>query len=308
MFSSATRQVFEHARQFLEKRTVPVLIEGESGTGKELVARYLHCGDTTRNRPFIALNCAAMSAELFQSELFGYASGAFTGARSGGSPGKLALAQGGTLFLDEISAMPLDIQARLLRVVETREYYRVGGIKKCLTDARFVFATNHPLAEEVARGRFRRDLYYRINVGYLVLPPLRQRRVEILPLAEAFLAEFNDKHGRHVQNFTAEARHYLYTRAWEGNVRELRNMIERAVILARSHTLTVADLDRGGYSPATATDHHVAWTLPPEGFDLEKHELELVRQALHKHHGNKTRTARYLRLSLKALQSRLRKL
>jgi transcriptional regulator with PAS, ATPase and Fis domain len=307
IFSDAMRRVFEQVRMFHTKRDVPVLIEGDSGTGKELVARYLHYGDTTVAGPFVALNCTAMSTELFQSELFGYEGGAFTGAKATGSPGKLELAQGGTLFLDEIGEMPLEFQVRLLRVLETREYYRVGGLKKLRTDARFIFATNCSLVEAVAAKRFRNDLYHRLHVGHIVIPPLRERRTEILPFAEAFLEEFARKHGVQIQGFSADAQQYLYSHPWEGNVRELRNTIERAVILAEGPVLTAAALSGIRYNP-TPLAPTTTWELPEEGFALEKHEIDIVRRALQKHRGNKTQTARYLGLSLKALRSRLQKL
>jgi DNA-binding NtrC family response regulator len=306
MFSEATRRVFEHAHLFRSKRDVPVLIEGESGTGKELVARYLHYGHESPG-PFVALNCTAMPAELFQTELFGYEGGAFTGAKPAGSAGKIELAQGGTLFLDEIGEIPLDFQVRLLRVLETREYYRVGGLKKLHTDTRFIFATNRTLATEVAQGRFRRDLYYRIDVGHIVVPPLRERREEIVPLAEAFLTEFNQRHGKIFQGFSADAQQYLCSQPWEGNVRELRNTIERAVIISDGLKITMASLGRVPYTTGMVL-HANEWQLPDEPFDLAQHELDIVRQALAKHAGNRTQTAKYLGLTLKALQSRLRKI
>lgn len=307
LFSDVMRQVFAQALVFSARREVPVLIEGESGTGKELVAHWVHLGDSSTPGPFVALNGAAMSAELFQSELFGYEGGAFTGANPRGSPGKLDLAQGGTLFLDEVGEMPLELQARLLRVLETRQYYRVGGLKTLRTDARFVFATNHILATEVAQGRFRRDLYHRLNVGHLFIPPLRERRAEIVPLAEAFLAEFCQRYGKHFQGFTPEAQQFLHGQLWEGNVRELRNTVERAVILAQNTRLTVADLD-GVARLASAPLSRLDGELPPDRFDLEQHELAIVRKALAKHGGNKTRTATYLGISLKVLRSRLERI
>lgn len=309
IFSEVMQRVFEQARMFHSKRDVPVLIEGESGTGKELVARYLHYGDTSIVGPFVALNCTTMSTELFQSELFGYEGGAFTGAKTTGSSGRLELAQEGTLFLDEIGEMPLEFQVRLLRVLETREYYRVGGLKKLHTDARFIFATNRSLAEAVAEKRFRNDLYHRLHVGHIIIPPLRERRAEILPFADAFLAGFNRKHGTTIQGFSADAQQYLCTASWEGNVRELRNTIERAVILSEGPLLTAAALMGGARSTPTVLPPNAStWELPETGFALEQHEIDIVRQALHKHGGNKTQTARYLGLSLKALRSRLRKL
>lgn len=297
---------FEHAHLFRSKRDVPVLIEGESGTGKELVARYLHYGHESPG-PFVALNCTAMPAELFQTELFGYEGGAFTGAKPAGSAGKIELAQGGTLFLDEIGETPLDFQVRLLRVLETREYYRVGGLKKLRTDTRFIFATNRTLATEVAQGRFRRDLYYRIDVGHIVVPPLRERREEIVPLAEAFLTECNQKHGKTFQGLAADAQQYLYSQPWEGNVRELRNTIERAVIISDGLKITMAALGSAPHTTGMVL-HANEWQLPDEPFDLAQHELDIVRKALAKHAGNRTQTAKYLGLTLKALQSRLRKI
>ncbi|MCL6478779.1 MAG: sigma-54 dependent transcriptional regulator [Peptococcaceae bacterium] len=175
VFSQAMKKIFQQARKLHTDRSIPVLIEGETGTGKEVIARYIHYGDGNVTAPFVDLNCAAIAPNLFESELFGYEAGAFTGGTPRGQKGKLDLAQGGTLFLDEITEIPTDLQAKLLRVIQEKEFYRVGGLKKIKTDVRIVCATNVDIEKKVEEGAFRRDLYYRLNVGRISLPPLRER-------------------------------------------------------------------------------------------------------------------------------------
>ncbi|MDR2825444.1 MAG: sigma-54 dependent transcriptional regulator [Deltaproteobacteria bacterium] len=234
--SSHMRALIDEAMIFHAHPDVPVLIEGETGTGKEIFARIIHYGlstDAGKNidTPFVALNCSAIPRELFGSELFGYEQGAFTGSRSEGSPGKLELAGNGTLFLDEIAEMPYDMQPNLLRVLEDRSFYRLGGKHERKFKARIVCACNRPLAKMVQEGQFRRDLFHRLTVGHLSLPPLRKRTEEIFPLAMFFLQRETKLKKKHFISIHPDALKLLLAYPWLGNVRELKNAVERAVLL-----------------------------------------------------------------------------
>jgi Nif-specific regulatory protein len=218
-----------------------VLILGESGTGKELVARAIHAQSARRTGPFVAINCAALTESLLESELFGHEKGAFTGAAAQ-KKGKLELADGGTVFLDEIGEMAAVLQAKMLRVLQQREFERVGGTKTLPLDVRLIAATNRDLGAEAARGAFRTDLYHRLNVIALHMPPLRERREDIVPLARHFLELAAARCGRRVDGFSAEAEQALQSYAWPGNVRELENAVERAVVLGETEQVLVDDL------------------------------------------------------------------
>jgi transcriptional regulator with PAS, ATPase and Fis domain len=234
--------------------SVPVLIEGETGTGKEVLARYIHHGESAVDAPFMAINCAAIPHELFESELFGHEPGAFTGSRAEGAPGKLEQAGKGSLFLDEVAEMPLSLQPKLLRVLEERSFYRVGGVKKRRFDARIVCAGNRNMADMVERGAFRRDLYHRLRVGHLFIPPLRERQKDILPLAEHFLRREAVRKKKHFRGLAPETVDILRHYPWPGNVRELENTIERAVLMHDGDALLprhISFLSRGA-APAPA--------------------------------------------------------
>jgi DNA-binding NtrC family response regulator len=206
-----------------------VLIEGETGTGKELVAREIHTQSVRAAKPFVDINCGALPKEIMESELFGYKKGAFTGAYTD-EPGKFKLAHGGTLLLDEISEMPADAQIKLLRVIEEREFYPVGGNQKIKVDVRIIACTNKNLSERVAAGQFREDLYYRLNVCHIVIPPLRERPQDIAALTQYFMMEYAKKFSKHFQSVSPEALEILKSCPWKGNVRELRNILERVVL------------------------------------------------------------------------------
>jgi len=193
IYSKSMKEVFKTAEKLHQSPKIPVLIEGETGTGKELVAHYIHYGQGDITTPFIGLNCAAISSNLFESELFGYEAGAFTGGNPKGQKGKLELAENGTIFLDEITEMPIVHQAKLLRVIQEREYYKVGGLKGMNAEARFICATNQDPQKMVQKGTFRQDLFYRLNVGYIRIPPLRERKEAIVPLARLFLEQFKQQ-------------------------------------------------------------------------------------------------------------------
>src|SRR5271163_516785 len=296
-----------------------VLITGESGTGKELVARALHVHSGRKERPFIKVNCAAIPKELIESELFGYERGAFTGAVSS-KPGRFELANGGTLFLDEIGEIPVEMQVKLLRALQESEFERVGGIKTIRVDVRLVAATNRDLKKLIAASVFREDLYYRLNVVPIRLPALRERAGDIPLLVEHFLGKFNDRLKKHVAGVEPDAIDVLSSYAWPGNIRELENVIERAVLFCDSSKVRVQDLPpevRGG-TPAPAapvTDADLQAALSNEG-GLKEHvkvamsrlERELVSRALHQTNGNVTHAARLLKISRKGLQLKMKEL
>lgn len=302
------------AMVFHRDRTVPVLIQGDTGTGKEIIAKLIHYGTgKLAPGPFIVVNCAAISPQLFESELFGYARGAFTGANPKGQAGKFELAQGGTLFLDEIGEMPLEFQPKLLRAVAEREVCRIGTGETIPLDVRIIAATNRDLAREMQAGRFRQDLYYRLNVGTIQLKPLREEPERIEPLALQFLKEFSAQRGKHFVQIEPAALSLLRQYAWFGNVRELRNVIDRVVLLSDDDTLRVsqvrflqASAPAAMPPPAPALDLRQL-VLPPEGLDLEALEREIVDQAMRRNRGNQSQAAHFLKISRSKLMTRLQR-
>src|SRR5450432_4604196 len=252
--SPALREVLTRVEQ-VAKTSSTVLLRGETGTGKEMVARAIHINSARESRPFVRLNCAALAPGVLESELFGHEKGSFTGAVAR-RLGRFELADGGTLFLDEVGDLPLDVQVKLLRVLQEREFERVGGAETIKVDVRVVSATHRDLEKLIAAGEFREDLYYRLNVFPITLPPLRDRTEDLPRLAEHFIAKFNRTTGKTIRGCDAGAVEALMQYGWPGNVRELENVIERAMILARGSEVTAADLEftrRPSSSPATAT-------------------------------------------------------
>jgi DNA-binding NtrC family response regulator len=314
VFSDAMRAVVKMAEQFHEDRSVPVLIEGETGTGKEVMARLVHFGqESDMLQPFISINCSAISPTLFESELFGYDTGAFTGARKDGKLGKLELAQGGTLFLDEIGEMPLDMQPKLLRVLQQKEMYRVGGNKAIDLDVRVIFATNRNLKQMVAEKTFRSDLYYRLNTGRLYIPPLRERKEAILSFSQVFLDQYSKKRGRRFRFISKVAKKMLQEYDWPGNIRELKNSIERATLLfndleLKPEHLRFLQVDETDFVTSEQALVPGRIVLPDDVLDIEQLELEIVRKALKKFDNNKSKTADYLCITRSALRSRMNKL
>lgn len=283
--------------QDVARTPATVLLHGESGSGKELIARMIHLASPRRNGPFIALNCAAIPENLLESELFGHERGAFTGAIQA-RRGKFELAQGGTIFLDEIGEMPPLLQAKLLRVLQERTFERLGGTLQIKTDVRVIAATNRNLATEVAEKRFREDLYYRLNVFPINLPPLRERADAIPLLVRHFCARFSAASGvRKPVRVTAEALALLQRHAWPGNVRELQNVIERGVILARGE-ITPEILPHEIQEPAA----------DGRGGLLKHREKESIVKTLQRYKGNRRQTADALGISLRTLQYRLKEL
>jgi two-component system response regulator AtoC len=291
-------------------RSVPVIIDGETGTGKEIIARMIHYGEKAQSpAPFITVNCSAITPTLFESELFGYEEGSFTDARKRGMKGKFELSQGGTLFLDEIGDLPLDMQPKLLRALEERKIYRIGGAKEIELDVRIICATNRDLEKMVQEGSFRRDLFFRLNIGRIHIPPLRERREAITPLALLFLDRFSREKSKAFKFIHKEAAKILQDHEWRGNVRELQNTIERVVLLyndeeVRSEHLTFLTCGEAP-DPSASQIKPGHLILPPDHLDLKELEGEIVRKALRMFNGNKSRTAAYLGLSRSALRSRL---
>jgi len=283
-----------------------VLVSGESGTGKEVVAREIHAHSRRRDCPFVAINCAAMPESLLESELFGHAKGAFTDARTS-EPGLFARANRGTIFLDEIGDMPFGLQPKLLRVLQERTVRPVGGREEVPIDVRVIAATNRDLESAIEEGRFREDLYYRVNVVRIVLPPLRARVSDILPLAQHFLTLFASRSGKQVTGLASPAAEKLVAYAWPGNVRELQNCMERAVALTRFEQIVVDDL------PEKIRDYRRSHVLvasddPSELVPLEEVERRYVARVVEAVGGNKTAAARILGIDRKRLYRMLERL
>jgi DNA-binding NtrC family response regulator len=281
-----------------------VLLGGESGVGKDLIARAIHEKSRRASGPFIKINSTAIPENLLESELFGYEKGAFTGANAS-KPGKFELADKGTLFLDEIGDVPAVTQVKLLRVLQEREFERLGGTRTIKVDVRLIAATNRDLREALEQGTFREDLYYRLNVVPIDIAPLRQRKEDIPDLVNLFISRFAGDSGKPVESITPEAMQILVNYHWPGNVRELQNIIERACALAKGTVLKVDDIHLD-VRPARITNG--ASNFLPEGMTLEQWEDEMIRESLRRANGNKSQAARLLGLSRNALRYRLSKI
>jgi DNA-binding NtrC family response regulator len=305
--SEAMRRVYDAISQVAESR-INVIVRGESGTGKELVARAIVALSSRRNKPFISLNCAALPENLIESELFGHERGAFTGA-SEAKPGQIELADGGTLFLDEIATLTLPLQTKLLRVLEDRQVQRLGGRQARKIDFRLICATNEPLEEMARKGKFREDLYYRIHVVPIQLPPLRERVGDVALLTDYFLRVHLTANGLEQKRLTPDALAALEEHSWPGNVRELENLIQRLVIMVSGPTIGLEHLPQ--QLLAQSVTAHEAILLPPEGvrFDDEIRELEvaLLEAALRRSDGSKAAAARLLHLDSQRMKYLCRK-
>ena len=306
--SEKMKKAIELAKRVAASDVNTILLQGETGTGKDLFARAVHQSSVRRNAPYLAINCAALPATLIESELFGYEKGAFTDAKSR-KEGLFEQAQGGTIFLDEIGEMELALQAKLLRVLEDNRFRRVGGLKDLSLDVRVIAASNRDLKQEAAEGNFRLDLYYRLSVIQIEIPPLRERGDDVLLLARFYIERANQKRGAaKLKGLAKETAKIFKNYDWTGNVRELRNVIERASILEDSEQVTTEHLpaDLLGKSGAHVSPGRIV-NLPPEGVSMEAVELELARQALARENGNLTRAARLLNISRDQLRYRLKK-
>jgi transcriptional regulator with PAS, ATPase and Fis domain len=293
-----------------------VLITGESGTGKELVATALHAGSSRRSNPFIRINCAAIPKDLMESELFGYERGAFTGAVTS-KPGRFELADGGSLFLDEIAEIPVEMQVKLLRALQESEFERVGGIKTLKVDVRLITATNRDLKKEIAEGRFREDLFYRLNVVPIILPPLRERVGDIPMLVRHFIEKYNKRLSKKVQGLEPDAVEVLQEYGWPGNIRELENMMERMILFAEGPIILAKDLPEPlkeadtvkiplpflSASPATQAEASMKDIVKQAAAELER---DLIGKALVETGGNVTQAAKKLKISRKSLQNKMK--
>ncbi len=298
-----------------------VLVTGESGTGKELIAKAVHRGSSRRDKPFIKVNCAAIPKDLVESELFGHERGAFTGA-VGSKPGRFELADGGTLFLDEIGEVPVEIQVKLLRAIQESEFERVGGIKTLQVDVRLIAATNRDLKALIAEGRFREDLYYRLAVVPVALPPLRDRREDIPLLVRHFIQKYDERLGKRVEGIEPEAMELLLGYSWPGNIRELENLMERSVLFADGPLIQASSLpdslrERGPQPPVPiAAVGPLGAIAAPSGASMKEIvrqaqadlERELIGRALEETAGNVTRAAKRLQISRKSLQVKMKEL
>jgi two-component system, NtrC family, response regulator AtoC len=297
-----------------------VLITGESGTGKELIASALHHHSPRANKPFIKINCAAIPKDLIESELFGHEKGAFTGAMSS-KPGRFELADEGTLFLDEIGTIPLEMQVKLLRALQESEFERVGGITTIRVNVRLIAATNADLKADAQSGRFREDLFYRLNVVPIILPPLRDRKDDIQHLVAHFFEKYNKRLGKKVERLSSEALDCLKRYSWPGNIRELENVIERGVLFAEGSELTkeelpnaLRDYERESQKPLSKDTGDIPLRSPvgPLKEIVKQHtdslEKDLIARALEETHGNVTKAARRLEISRKSLQNKMKDL
>ena len=302
--SKAFEKAINQARQFACVGS-PILIIGESGTGKELFAQSIHNASTRRDGPFVAINCAALSENLLESELFGYSEGSFTGAAKGGKAGLFEMAHGGSIFLDEISEIPLSFQSKLLRVLQENEVRRIGDDKVLSLDIRIITATNKDLREQVGRALFRQDLLFRLNVLTIKVPPLRERREDIFSLFQRCVTEFSKRYHKKMALISGEARRLLEEHAWEGNVRELRNIAERICVLNSESTISgemVRDmLNDSGTSPAEAKGQD----SPPE--DDDHAEREKLKSLMEKYNGNRGKIAGYMGIDRSTLWRKLKK-
>jgi DNA-binding NtrC family response regulator len=307
--SRQTQYLMEVLDKVARSEASTVLVQGESGTGKELVAKWIHYSSNRAEKPFIAINCAAVPATLLESELFGHEKGAFTDAKAT-KKGLFELADGGTVFLDEIGDMEMGMQAKLLRFLEDRSFRRIGGGRVYTVDVRIISATNKDLQKSIEEKSFRNDLYYRLQVIPIFLTPLRERKEDILALASHFVELYNKDFNKKVQGIAGMAERMMLDYSWPGNVRELKNVIERAIILGNDETLLLdhLPLEIVAKSSQQVIDIPMsAFRLPPEGIDIEEVEKELIRQALEITEWNQSKAAKKLNLGIDAFRYRMKK-
>ncbi|MGE5353324.1 MAG: sigma-54-dependent transcriptional regulator [Acidobacteriota bacterium] len=302
-------RVINQVERLAQSGDTTILLEGESGTGKEVFAKFIHQQSPRKNNAFISINCAAIPKELAESELFGHEKGAFTGAAQKTKLGKFELADGGTILLDEIGELSLDLQVKLLRVLQERTFYRLGGEKEISVNVRVIAATNRNLEEEIKRGNFREDLYYRLNVAKVIIPPLRERKEDIPLLAYRFLREFEVKFNKKIKGIDEDALIFLENQYWKGNVRELRNTIERAVLMLDGDELKEQHFSflSTGKAPAMDDDKFIL-KIPAKGVGIDLVLRTLILKTLDITKGNQVKAAKILGLSRSKLRYRMEQL
>jgi two-component system, NtrC family, response regulator AtoC len=305
--SRKMKDLLDMAEKLARSPDTTVLIEGETGTGKELLAEYIHFLSPRSSFPFIPLNCGAVPKDLFESELFGYEKGAFTGALDKGKAGKMEAAEKGTLLLDEVGELPFSAQVKVLRALEEKEYFRVGGNEKKKADVRIIAATNKDLESEVKKGHFRDDLYFRLNVVKLQVPALRDRKEDILPLFRFFMDRFNEQFKKRFSRIAPEAEEKMLAHPWLGNIRELRNAVERIVLLEKGDTILDRHFSFLGVEGVQQDTVSFKPFIPLQGIVLEEVEKAYLLEALRMKKGNKNQAAKLLGISRSALLYRMEK-
>ncbi len=307
--SEEMQKIFEIIKKIAKRDATTIMLQGESGTGKDLVAKVIHYQSRRSNKPFMEINCTALPETLIESELFGHEKGAFTDAKAM-KKGLFELADGGSIYLDEIGDMKPSTQAKLLKIIESKMFKRIGGVKDITVDVRIIAATNKNLAEEVKSGNFREDLYYRLKVIPVLIPPLRDRPSDISALAKYFINEFNREFKKNLKGISKEAEKYFKEYQWPGNVRELKNIIERAMILESEEDFILPEhlpIEFTSKEVALANVRSIDIKIPPGGLDIEEVEKELIRQALDITRGNQTKSSRLLNITRDALRYRMQK-
>lgn len=306
--SEGIRTAMDMALKVARSSDTTILIEGETGTGKEVIARAIHFRSDRLGKPFVSINCGAISKDLIESELFGYEKGTFTGGLNEGKKGKIESAHGGTLLLDEISEMLPSAQVNLLRFLEEKEIYKVGGTEKKKVDVRVIAATNQSLEEAIKAGKFRSDLFYRLNVAKIFLPPLRDRKLDIVPLSLMFMSRYNNKFGKRFQGLSAGAESVLVNYVWPGNIRELRNTIERVILMEDDTEIRPVHLSfLPAQKPQAALPAENGPDLTSAGLSLDELNKKLIEQALEITHGNRTKAAKLLGISRPTMIYRIEK-
>jgi two-component system NtrC family response regulator len=308
--SSKIQRIVSGVEKLASSTDTTILLEGESGTGKEVFAKFIHQRSPRANAPFITINCATIPKELAESELFGHEKGAFTGASSKTKLGKFELADGGTILLDEIGELSLDMQVKLLRVLQERKFYRLGGEKEISVNVRVLAATNRNLEDEAARGAFREDLYYRLNVAKITIPALRERKEDIVYIAYSFLTEFSQKFGKNIQGIDKSGIEVLKSYSWKGNIRELRNVMERVILLAEEDELNETHFSflMNSKNVHEAEDDKFVLQIPYKGIKIDFVLKALILKTLKITNGNQVKAAKVLGLSRSKLRYRMEQL
>ncbi len=308
--SNKIQKIVDSVEKLARSYDTTILIEGESGTGKEMFAKFIHQHSPRKDGPFIRINCSAIPKELAESELFGHEKGAFTGALQKTKMGKFELASGGTILLDEIAELSPEMQAKLLRVLQEKKFYRLGGEKEIEVDVRVLAATNKRLEDEVKKGNFREDLFYRLNVGYVYIPPLRERKEDILFLAYSFLNEFGNKFEKKIIGFEPSALDLLKEYPWKGNIRELKNVIERVTILLEDTEVKEKHLQflKPSINEYNLSEEKFILKIPPKGVSIDIVLRKLIEDTLKITNGNQVRAAKILGLTRSKLRYRMEQL